>query len=84
MLFRSDEYGGGLVQFNETTEAFANELYADGHFVAWCDHGLGHTIPPEGRDIMDAWLPVHTFGEPSPFADGDLSAFPDWCEVFAP
>lgn len=79
----SDVYGG-MVHFDEATESFANELYADEHFVSWCNHDLGHTIPSEGRDMMDAWLPAHTYGEPSPFADGDLSAFPDWCEVFAP
>ncbi|MDP2316772.1 MAG: hypothetical protein Q8P41_28010 [Pseudomonadota bacterium] len=79
----SDLYGGGLVDFQETTTNFATSLTADGHFVVTCNHDGGHTIPPEGREMMDAWLPAHTFGEASPFAGGDLSAFPDYCSVFA-
>ncbi|MDO9280647.1 MAG: hypothetical protein Q7U06_01995 [Pseudomonadota bacterium] len=78
----NDLYGGGVVDFQETTTNFATDLTADGHFVITCNHEGGHTIPPEGRDMMDAWLTVHTFGEPSPFLNGDLSAFPDYCSVF--
>jgi hypothetical protein len=79
-----DVYAPADVHFDVTTANFAAELDADGHPVILCDHGLGHTIPPEGRDIMDAWLTAQTFGQPSPFADGDLSAFPDYCAAYVP
>lgn len=79
----SDLYGGGLVDFSETTANFAASLLDDGHFVVTCNHEGGHTIPPEGRDMMDAWLPAHAYGVASPFANGDLSAFPDYCSVYA-
>lgn len=78
----NDLYGGGVVDFQETTTNFATDLTADGHFVITCNHEGGHTIPPEGREMMDMWLTAHTFGAASPFADGDLSAFPDYCSVF--
>jgi predicted esterase len=78
----NDLYGGGVVDFQETTTNFATDLKADGHFVVTCNHEGGHTIPPEGRDMMDAWLTAHTFGQASPFANGDLSVFPDYCSVF--
>lgn len=79
----NDLYGGGVVDFAETTGNFADDLAADGHFVVVCDHGGGHTIPAEGRDMMDAWLVAHTYGEPSPFV-GDISAFPDYCAIHTP
>jgi hypothetical protein len=77
-----DIYEPANIHFDETTAAFADELVGDGHMVVLCDHGLGHTIPPEGRDMMDVWLTAHTFGEASPFADGDLSALPDYCATY--
>lgn len=81
----SDTWGGGGIEvdFREATLNYAAELYADGHFVVLCNHDGGHTIPPEGMDVSGAWLPVHRFGEPSPFADGDLSELPDYCAVYA-
>ncbi len=79
----SDTYGGGLVNFWETQGNFAASLAADGHFVVVCDHGGGHTLPPESLDMMTAWLPAHTYGQPSPFL-GDISAFPDYCAVYQP
>lgn len=79
----TDLYGGGVVDFQETTNNFATDLTADDHYVVTCNHEGGHTIPPEGRDLMDLWLTAHTFGASSPFVDGDLSAFPDYCSVFA-
>ncbi|MDP2306493.1 MAG: hypothetical protein Q8P18_10750 [Pseudomonadota bacterium] len=78
----SDLYGGGVIDFQQTTTNFATDLTADGHFVVTCNHEGGHTIPPEGRDMMDLWLTAHTFGEASPFANGDLSELPDYCSVF--
>jgi poly(3-hydroxybutyrate) depolymerase len=79
-----DTWGGGGVEvdFGEATLNYAAELYADGHFVVLCDHGGGHTIPPEGMDVSAAWLPVHQYGKPSPFVDGDLSGLPDYCAVY--
>ncbi len=77
----SDVYAGA-VHFDQTTTSFATSLTADAHFVVTCNHEGGHTIPPEGRDMMDAWLTIHVYGEPSPFAN-DISAFPAYCSVFA-
>ena len=77
----TDLYGGGIVDFTETTLSLADGLVGDDHFVVLCNHDGGHTIPPEGRDMMDAWLTRHTFGAASPFVSGDLSNFPDYCGV---
>lgn len=79
----SDTYGSGaaMVDFAETTANYVSELREAGHFVVLCDHGGGHTLPNETTDMLEAWNLTHRFGEPSPFADGDLSELPEWCEV---
>jgi poly(3-hydroxybutyrate) depolymerase len=77
-----DLFGGGLVDFQETTLNFATSLTEDGHFTVVCNHERGHSVPPEGRDMMDLWLTAHVYGEPSPFLQ-DISGFPDYCSVFA-
>jgi poly(3-hydroxybutyrate) depolymerase len=79
----SDTYGSGAsqVDFAETTANFVEELRENGQFVVLCDHGGGHTLPNETMDMIEAWNLTHRFGEPSPFADGDLSALPEWCAV---
>lgn len=81
----SDTWGGSgfQVDFEETTLAFAGQLAGDGHYVALCDHGGGHTFPREGMDMMATWLLAHEYGAASPFA-GDLSGFPEWCGVYEP
>lgn len=71
--------GGASVDFQETTINFANELYADGHDVMLCNHNLGHSIPPEGRDQMDAWLTAQTYGQPNTV---DVSALSDYCVAY--
>lgn len=71
--------GGAAVDFKQTSINFSNELYADAHEVVLCNHNLGHTIPPEGRDMMDAWLTTQTYGEPNTV---DLAALPDYCMLY--
>jgi poly(3-hydroxybutyrate) depolymerase len=79
----SDVFNGGVtVDFEAATLEYAEKLHQDGHFVVLCNHDRGHTIPPEGRSMLDAWIPAHRFGEASPFANGDLSALPDYCSVY--
>lgn len=71
------------VDFHETTMRFADDLVADGHFVVVCDHGGGHTFPPQPTDLMAEWLLPHAYGDASPYASGDLGALPSWCAVHA-
>ena len=78
----TDQYtgGGGTVDFQQTTTAFASELYADGHEVVLCNHNLGHTLPPTSRQQMDAWLTAQTWGEPNSV---EMSALPAYCEPYS-
>lgn len=80
----TDTYNAGVavIDFMDATLQFAESLSADGHLVVTCNHNGGHNYPPAAMDFLRDWLLPHTFGEESPFAGGDLSAFPDYCEVY--
>jgi predicted esterase len=72
----------GVVDFQEMSLAFSENLRADGHFVAECDHGLGHTIPFGGPSWGNRWLFAHEWGdEGSPFAEGLTEDFPEYCSL---
>jgi predicted esterase len=77
-----DTYGEGMTQvrFEETSLDFSERLREDGHLVAHCDHGLGHTVPDEIHDILGDWLDAHVYGEPSGLAGG-LGSMPSWCSL---
>lgn len=74
--------GGASVSFHDATFAFAEQLTADGHLVTVCSHTRGHDLPPDADTILREWPAAHRYGQPSPFADGDLSALPDICTLY--
>ena len=51
-----------MMQFETTTLTMAKHLRADGHFVATCNHGLGHTIPSSGLTWAIDFLKRHPWG----------------------
>lgn len=77
----ADTFNTGItnVDFAATMADYLDSLRADGHVAIGCDHGRGHSVPPEFDDQVDAFLMAHRFGEPSPFADGGLDGLPDYC-----
>jgi predicted esterase len=81
----SDQYNAGVttLHFDESTLDFASHLYEDGHDVVLCNHEGGHDIPDEGRDMMATWMLPQAYDQPNPFADGDLTGLPDYCQVYA-
>ncbi len=68
-----------VVEFELTTQNMTNSLLADGHTVVTCEHGRGHTLPPEWRDLLVPWLTDHTYGQDSPYAGGELGSLPSMC-----
>jgi hypothetical protein len=80
----SDTYTAGsyTLHFDEATMAFAEQLYGDGHFVGLCNHEGGHNFPPDPQGMMTDWLLPHVYGEPSPYADSDLTEIEDFCSVY--
>ena len=72
------------VEFAVTSMDFRDELTEDGHTTIACDHGLGHNLPDEARDMIRTFLFAHTYRQPSPFAEGELEGLPSFCERTAP
>lgn len=76
----SDTYGG--FSFDTANQVFSGLLQDDGHFVAECDHGGGHTFPPEVFGAMWTFFDAHPKGvDPEPYAAGLPASFPDYCTV---
>jgi poly(3-hydroxybutyrate) depolymerase len=72
--------GGGFdLDFQAMTLAFSSELRADDHFVVHCNHGMGHTIPPDGMDVAEGWLFPHVYGVASPLIGTDPTLLADYC-----
>jgi hypothetical protein len=67
------------VDFADATAEFTDGLEGDGSVVVRCDHGLGHTVPPEYEKILSNFLLTESFDEVSPYADHDVSDLPDYC-----
>ncbi len=80
---QTDTYGSGAqsVDFDEAGQAFSESLRGDGHYVAHCDHGGGHSVPRDAGEFFGSWLLAHRYGQPSPYASGSLDGFPDYCYV---
>lgn len=67
------------VEFQLTSENMRDALLDDGHTVVQCVHNGGHTLPFSWRALLTEFIDVHTYGEESPYADGDVSSLPDIC-----
>jgi len=70
-----------IVDFDAATDTLESQLAADGHLVVRCRHTAGHTLTSRGLSLTIDWLTGHAFGEPSPWASGDLGDDADWCDV---
>jgi poly(3-hydroxybutyrate) depolymerase len=83
MLFwggESDTYSGFSFDLASTT--FSGFLREDGHFVVECDHGGGHSFPPNAMESMWQFFDAHPKDVgPEPYADGLPGAFPDYCVI---
>ncbi len=74
----TDTYGP--YSFDVSSRYFSDALRADGHFVAECLHGGGHTIPQGAADYLWSWFDAHERGQdPDPFAEGLSGDFPGFC-----
>ncbi len=83
-------YGGdtdifaGYVNFHDYMLALFADLRKDGDFVISCNHGLGHTVPPEGPAYATDFLFRNTFGKTAnPYGVGAAlpSVFPSYCQI---
>ncbi|MCO4744489.1 MAG: hypothetical protein KC912_06870 [Proteobacteria bacterium] len=79
----TDTWGGGgfTVDFTAATLEFADDVADDIETLILCNHNRGHVLPPSGMATVESFLLRHAYGEPSPFADGDLNGLPTICEM---
>lgn len=68
-----------VVSFQDATERYVDALLGAGRFGFICDHGNGHTIPPEQNSVA-SFISAHPYGaSPSIYEDGLPEGFPDYC-----
>lgn len=81
----SDTFGGGVIDFSETSKSFADSALPKGGFVVNCDHGGGHCrTPPELQVAAWQFMKDHPFGvTPEPYANGLPSSFPSYCKILS-
>lgn len=73
---------GGTVNFEVTSNTWYDQLRANGNFAFLCDHGGGHTLPPDMGDDVWRFFQDHPYAtEPSPYASGLPEGFSQHCAV---
>ena len=79
----NDTYGAGpiTINFEDESQSLASNLTDDGHYVATCDHGGGHTAPYGSAEWAKTFLFAHELNDgSSPFSDSvPGGVFPDYC-----
>jgi poly(3-hydroxybutyrate) depolymerase len=78
---QNDVFGGGLVDFQASTEEFEKELRKAGHFVVHCQHQQGHTVPGDIATFAVQFLQPHVQGQPLPFQGGLPGTAPAACKI---
>ena len=78
-----DDYGSGT-DFHVLATEMIDALASRDHFLATCDHGLGHELESEFWPWVLQFLDDHPEGaeNPSPYAQGLPKVFPDYCSVY--
>lgn len=82
MLFHGGPDDAVIVNFKDQQEAYHQWLTDHGRFSFLCDHGKGHTVPPDARPAAWQFLKDHPFGvKPEPYAAGLPGTFPSYCTL---
>ena len=66
----TDTYSNFII-FEDTMDAFQEELIASGSSGVRCRHDYGHTPGPGALDMLIDWAWRHRFGDESPWATGE-------------
>ena len=68
--------------FQAASKAYYASFKAAGHFVAICNHGMGHSIPLDAAPSVALFFAANGFGvSPSPYASGLPAGFPGYCTL---
>lgn len=81
LLFHGGPTDQVFLAFDKTTAQYEQALLDNGQASVVCNHGMGHTVPEDGRDASWQYLHDHPFGEtPEPYTDALPAAFPAYCK----
>lgn len=79
MIFHGGTNDVVVVGFKQASADYAKYIGDNGSFSFTCDHGMGHTIPPEQDSVLQ-FFADHPWGAtPEPYADALPAGFPDYC-----
>jgi hypothetical protein len=82
MLFHGGDQDQVIVNFKDGAESYKAGMDEKGHFSFICNHGMGHTVPGDGRASAWQFLQDHPFGErPEPYERGLPAGFPSYCAL---
>ncbi|HRI70796.1 MAG TPA: dienelactone hydrolase family protein, partial [Polyangium sp.] len=80
LLFHGGPTDQVFLAFDKTTLQYQQALEDEGHTAIVCNHGMGHTVPADGRAASWQFLQDHPFAEsPEPYKDGLPAVFPGYC-----
>lgn len=81
MIFHGGPSDVVVISFQDASESYLAQLQNDGRFGFICDHGNGHTIPPEQGSVW-RFFADHPYGtSPSPYESGLPEGFPGYCSL---
>jgi predicted esterase len=73
-----------IVNFQDLSNTYRDDLRGRGHFAFVCNHGGEHTIPKSDgiQDAIWQFFEAHPYGTaPSPFDAALPAGFPSWCTL---
>lgn len=81
MIFHGGDQDVVVVGFKQASADYAAYIGAGGSFNFTCDHGMGHTIPPEQDSVLQ-FFADHPWGaSPEPYMDALPDGFPGYCTL---
>ncbi|MFO0610998.1 MAG: hypothetical protein U0414_00320 [Polyangiaceae bacterium] len=82
MLFHGGPDDVVIVNFQDEQTKYQKWMSDHQRFSFLCDHGMGHTVPPDGRASAWQFLEDHPFGvNPEPYASALPQGFPSYCAL---
>jgi predicted esterase len=86
-LFAAMIFHGGpgdmvVINFQDQSNTYYNQLTGAGHFATICNHGNNHSIPADALANVVQFFFDHPYGtNPSPYAGGLPPGFPSYCTL---
>ena len=78
-------YGGSgdqlIMNFEQSSLAYRDQLVREGNFAFLCNHGGGHRVPTGIGEHIYQFFMAHPYKVASPYRNGLPSTFPSYCRL---